>query len=273
MLKNEKLGLSAVILTLNEEKTVGKAIKSLAWCEEVFIVDSGSSDKTTAIAESLGAKVYVNIPKGDFLITEQRNWALRSLPFLGKWVLFLDADEESTEAFRIEVSKAITSDRCDAFYAAPAFMYYGRWLKRISGYPNWHPRIVKIGSCITFTGGVWEDFSTKELAGKINAPYIHETNAKGLEDWLEKHVRYAKWESSKILETDLQERTTGRRKILRNIRYRLGGLRKYISIIYLAIGRRGLLDGREGRSYLRRMFIYELLIDEFQIQESARGER
>lgn len=263
MAKNKHPSISAVILTLNEQETVAAAIRSLSWCDEVFVVDSQSQDKTREVAEDLGAVVVVHKPRGAFLISEQRNWAIANLPIASEWVLFLDADEESTLSFQSAVTRAtLEPDNASAFYAAPAFFYYGKWLKRISGYPNWHPRIVRVGSEARFAGGVWEDFSNPELAGHIDEPYIHRTNAKGLSDWVEKHVRYADWEAQRIFRLGSGEVPAQRRAMLRQIRYSLGPFRKYLAILYLAIVRGGLLDGRQGVSYLRRMFIYELLIDE-----------
>ncbi len=186
-------------------------------------------------------------------------------------MLFLDADEESTKEFESSVRGAIyDGEAFEAFYAAPAFIYNGKWLKNISGYPNWHPRLVKRSGSVRFTGGVWEEFSEPALAGKISQPYLHYTNAKGLGDWISKHVRYAKWESARISSTAKPaDAPKERRQQLRNIRYRLGSFRKYFAIAYLFLIRRGFLDGPEGISYLRRMFIYELLIDEY-TRENAR---
>jgi glycosyltransferase involved in cell wall biosynthesis len=263
--------IGAVILTLNEAETIATAVKSLSWCNEVFVLDSGSQDNTCEIAESLGARVAVHRQDGPFLITEQRNWAIGNLPVQSDWILFLDADEESTPAFQSAVEKALgTCQDQTAFYTAPAFYYYGHWLKRISGYPNWHPRIVLVESTTRFTGGVWEDFNRPEQAGRVEEPYIHRTNAKGLADWVEKHMRYAAWESEGILRQRSGENLTARRKLLRRVRYSLGPMRKYVAIMYLAVIRGGLLDGRPGLSYLRRMFIYELLIDESLKEQSAK---
>lgn len=255
--------ISAIILTLNEEATIAAAIRSLSWCHEVFVVDSNSTDSTREIATQLGAEVAVHSQAGTFLISNQRNWAMANLPIKSKWVLFLDADEESTPSFQSAVIQALEqSTNYTSFYTAPAFMYYGKWLKRISGYPNWHPRIVLAGSTNCFTGGVWEDFDQPHQAGRIAEPYIHRTNAKGLADWVEKHVRYAAWEGEGIRKQGLGTAVSTRRSLLRRIRYSLGPARKYAAILYLAIIRGGVLDGPQGRSYLRRMFIYELLIDE-----------
>lgn len=267
------LKISAVILTLNEEETVANAIKSLGWCDEIFVVDSESSDATCDIAERMGASVYKHRQDGVFLISEQRNWAVKNLPVKGDWILFLDADEESTEEFKNDVIISLSDSQHQAFYAAPAFIYYDKWIKHTSGYPNWHPRIVKRDSAVSFVGGVWEEFSDKKLAGFIPAPYLHETNAKGFEDWLMKHVRYAKWESARITNQNGSSNSADRRGLLRAIRYRLGGLRKFASIFYYLIIRRGFLDGPEGRSYLRRMFVYELLIDEFSLEHNEKDKR
>lgn len=261
--------ISAVILTLNEEETISRAISTLTWCDEVFVVDSDSHDRTREIATASGASVYVHKQDGPFLISDQRNWAISNLPIESEWILFLDADEECTPEFRDEILRVISMTRLDAYYAAPAFMYYGKWLKHISGFPNWHPRLIRRKSSISFTGGVWEDFCKKNSAGYISSPYIHETNAKGLEDWIAKHFRYAHWESMKIIGYSSPD-ASDRRGLLRSLRYRLGPLRKYIAILYLFIVRKGFLDGAEGRSYLRRMFIYELLIDELKLELETR---
>jgi glycosyltransferase involved in cell wall biosynthesis len=270
--EEQQARVSAVILTLNEQVTIPSAIASLQWCDEIFVVDSGSQDKTRNIAEQLGATVVQHIQKGPFLISEQRNWAIANLPVRNEWLLFMDADEESTADFQTAVTTALNTfpDR-PAFYAAPAFMYYNSWLKNLSGFPNWHPRIVRRSSNVRFTGGVWEDFDSPELAGKISVPYVHRTNAKGLEDWVGKHVRYAHWEASRINGgRDARDASKERRAVGRRIRYALGPLRKYASILYLALVRGGLFDGRESMSYLRRMFIYELLIDEFMVEEKKK---
>lgn len=257
--------ISAVILTLNEASTIARAIKSLSWCEEIFVLDSASSDETREIAASLGARVVIHKQSGPFLISTQRNWALDNLPIASDWILFLDADEESTDEFKESVSTSLSDAQGQtAFFAAPALMYYGTWLRRIGGYPNWHPRIIRNNSASRFSGGVWESFVEPQLAGHIAAPYIHRTNVKGLEDWLSKHLRYAAWEGEQIMKSRSANNTLPvRRNLLRRIRYTLGPLRKYLAIFYLGLVRGGVLDGKEGRSYLRRMFIYELLIDEY----------
>lgn len=253
----------AVILTLNEAGTVAAAISSLAWVgAEIFVVDSGSLDGTVDIAQSMGVTVLEHKQQGPFLISDQRNWAVANIQSDADWMLFLDADEESTPMFEKCVRDATKSTSgVDCYYAAPAFMYHGKWLKRTSGYPNWHPRLIRRTSDARFTGGVWEDFAPGARSGNLLVPYLHFTNRKGPSDWFEKHERYAQWEAKQIVGSKLRSSEAVRRGLARRARYALGPIRKYAALMHLAVLRGGLLDGRAGRSYMHRMFIYELMID------------
>ena len=97
------MNLSAVILTRNEEKNIKDCIKSLAFCDEVIVVDDNSQDNTVEIVEVLGAKVYKRALSNDF--SAQRNFGLRKAT--GMWVLFIDADERVTPALRSEIIQLI----------------------------------------------------------------------------------------------------------------------------------------------------------------------
>jgi glycosyltransferase involved in cell wall biosynthesis len=253
----------AVVLTLNEETSLRGALQSLNWCTEVYVVDSGSTDNTESVAKSEGARFLTHVPDGRFLISEQRNWAITHIPTAADWFLFLDADEICTADFRESLIETIRKNPLiEGLYAAPAFMFNGKWIRRTSGYPNWHPRVVRAHGGTQFVGGVWEDFEAGAVTARIPAPYIHLTNVKGAAAWLEKHTRYASWEAHRILQARAGKGTgTSRRSTLRGIRYRLGPLRKIAALLHLAVLRGGLLDGPAGWAYLRRMYLYECMID------------
>lgn len=91
---DRKQTIAGVVLTLNEEQDLPRALMSLSWCDELIVVDSGSTDRTSKIAESFGALFIQHIQPPPFLITAQRNWVLASAGIVSDWVLFLDADEE-----------------------------------------------------------------------------------------------------------------------------------------------------------------------------------
>jgi len=248
---------AVVILTLNEENDIVAAIESVdGWADEVVIVDSGSEDATVERARAKGARVVRNEQDGPFRITDQRNWALTTIPFDSPWVLFLDADERATPEFLEAVQLAVQDESRDGFFAAPRFIYQGTWLRRYSGFPNWHPRLARVGAC-RFVGGVWEQFEPGTKAGHIAEPYVHIVDSKGLADWVVKHLRYAEWEAG-LRRAENFERRNGLRKFAR----RLGSMRPIAALGYHLVLRGGILDGGSVWSYARRQLIYELLIAE-----------
>jgi len=246
---------SLIVLTLNEERNIHELIASAEdFFSEIFVVDSGSVDSTCKVAREMGASVFRHSQVGDFMITDQRNWSLDNLPFTTEWALFMDADERLTPEFLFEVKLAIETKTYDAFMAAPKFVYKKTWLKRYMGFPNWHPRLCRISS-VRFVGGVWENFEYGAKIGQIFTPYTHLVNSKGLEDWINRHLRYSKWEASS--ESVMQnERRAVQRAFLRI----LAPIRPILVIFFHLVVRRGFLDGGDVFSYARRHLIYELLI-------------
>lgn len=259
--------LTVIVLTLNEEESLPSCLAALQWCTDVRVVDSGSTDATIDIARAAGARTYVNPPEGRFLIAEQRNWALDNCEDLREWVVFVDADEEASREYALGLARAIAdSPESNCFYAAPKFLYRDHWVRHISGYPNWHARVVRRGQ-VRFGGGVWEDFAPPFSGGRASVPYGHRADDKGFARWLEKHLRYAEWEAMRVV--GLREGEY-RRSAVRRVADRLGPARKYFAVLYYMVLRRGVLDGSQGRLYMRRLFLYELLIDEWILEK--RGE-
>ena len=190
--------IAGVVLCLDEAANLPRALRSLDWCDELLMIDSGSNDGSQAIASSLGARVIEHRQDGRFLISEQRNWALSHGQLQSHWVLFLDADEEISPRCRSAIEKATNhTAAADAYELTPRYWFLGRWLKRTQGYPNWHPRLLKRG-VVSFEGGVWESFTAGCSIGRIQEPYEHYAFSKGIDDWLERHKRYADWEAEKI---------------------------------------------------------------------------
>ena len=108
--------IAGVVLTLNEEKDLARALSSLDWCDELLVVDSGSKDQTQNVAENCGARFVRHCQTPPFLITEQRNWALDNAGLRSEWVLFLDADEEVRDELAARIKSCIAStDLTDAY--------------------------------------------------------------------------------------------------------------------------------------------------------------
>lgn len=111
--------LSAIVLTRNEESNIAECLVSLSWADELLVVDSGSTDRTTALAEKHGARVVTHTFK-DF--ADQRNFAMSQAK--GDWVLFIDADERVTSELAEEMAGILRGPAPLVVYALPRHTYF-----------------------------------------------------------------------------------------------------------------------------------------------------
>ena len=255
--------IAGVVLTLNEESNLARALESLAWCDQLFVIDSGSTDSTPSIAHDLGATLLTNIQSHPFLITEQRNWALLQPEVLCDWVLFLDADELISPPLTTQIKQCIAHPNgVTAFYLCPRYWFLGRWLKRSQGYPNWHPRLLRRGR-LRFVGGVWESFSNESRISRIKEPYEHYAFSKGIDDWLERHRRYADWEAEKIMAYlsggGATALGTRRWLKLRQFSALLWPLRPLLRFTQKYVLQRGFLESWQGLVFALLMAGYDLI--------------
>jgi glycosyltransferase involved in cell wall biosynthesis len=124
--------LSATIITLNEEKNIGRAIESLRCCEEIVVVDSGSTDRTIALATQRGARVIHHDWPG---YAQQKNWAAEQAS--NDWVLSIDADEALSEELEAEILVLQRAGFDQAAYSMPRLaQYLGKWIRRSGWYPD-----------------------------------------------------------------------------------------------------------------------------------------
>lgn len=141
-----KLPICATVITFNEELNIERCLKSLHFCQEVIVVDSESNDRTVEIAKRFTDKVYIRKWDGYGF---QKNYAnaQTSLP----WILSVDADEEATEALRLELGALFASGNpLAAAYTLPRkTIHFGRWIRYGGWYPN---RLVRF---FDKTRGLW----------------------------------------------------------------------------------------------------------------------
>ena len=131
----EKLKLSVVIITLNEELNIERCLKSVQWADEILIYDSGSKDKTLQIAKLMGARV-VEGPWLGFGPTKNNAAQLAK----NDWVLSLDADEEVSALLVNEICNL--SLKKDCVYAIPRLSnYLQRWVRHGGWYPDYQVRL------------------------------------------------------------------------------------------------------------------------------------
>ena len=126
-------GLSACIITLNEADRIDACLASLAFCDELIVVDSGSSDDTRARAEAHGARIVVREFDG---YRSQKAYAVGLAAH--DWVLCLDADERVTPALRIEIERERDAGfaTCAGYRFARATEYFGAYLRHGNAYPD-----------------------------------------------------------------------------------------------------------------------------------------
>jgi glycosyltransferase involved in cell wall biosynthesis len=124
--------ITATIITLDEERNIARAIESLRCADEILIVDSGSTDRTTELAENLGARVIEANWMG---YSAQKNWAAEQAS--NDWILSLDADEALSEALEAEIwNVKKTGPRFDAYTMPRMARYLGRWILHSGWYPD-----------------------------------------------------------------------------------------------------------------------------------------
>ena len=257
--------VSIIILTKNEELSLPGCLATLSWCDDIHVVDSGSTDQTVAIARRCGCQVQEN----PFLtFAQQRNWALDNCATKHDWVLFMDADEQSSPEFRRAVEEAVTNAQHEiaGYYCCFKVLMMGRWLKRSGYYPVWVFRVVRKGR------GRFRDFGHGQKEGEIDGvlgyikePFLHYAFAKGWAEWVERHNRYSSQEARLRLEEGIPLRQVFHSKsTMRNIalRYWLTRLPGWplLRFAHVYFFRLGFLDGYPGLVQSLNVSWYEYLI-------------
>lgn len=128
----ERGKISACIIARDEEKNIEGCMRSVSWCNEIVVVDSGSTDRTTEIARSFGAVVYSHEWSG---YREQKKFAFSKATC--EWIFEIDADEICSDELRAEVERVLSGPTEHAGFVVLRRNYYlGRWLKNGGMYPD-----------------------------------------------------------------------------------------------------------------------------------------
>src|SRR3974390_749025 len=136
-----KAPISALVPMLNEELNIGACLESLGFCDEVWVVDSHSRDRSPRIAREMGAQVVsFDYVRGG---PKKKNWALANLPFKHPWVLILDCDERVPPELASEIGEHVTNPGdYTGFYLNRRVYFLGRWLRHC-WYPSWNLRLFR----------------------------------------------------------------------------------------------------------------------------------
>ncbi len=264
--------VALIILSYNEEANIAQALDSIAnWANEIFILDSRSTDRTLEIA----GKYPCHIEENKFEnYAKQRNYALDHLPIRSEWVLFLDADEWLPDAIKQEISTIITrSPEENGFYLNRRLIWMGSWIRH-GYYPSWILRLFRHGKGRCEDRQVNEHLIVEGKTGQLRNDFIHE-NRNGVTDWIAKHNGYATREAQELLNTrpalgyqEIEVRLFGtqaqRKRWLRHkVWNRLPPLiRPFLYFFYRYVLAGGFLGGKEAFVYhFLHALWYRLLID------------
>jgi glycosyltransferase involved in cell wall biosynthesis len=265
--------ISVIVLTYNEEANLAVCLNSLAQLSaEIFIVDSGSTDRTIEIANNFGCQIFSNPWKNH---AEQMNWAIRELPIKTEWIMRLDADERLTPELAQELKEALpqSPSLVSAYEVKRRVFFMGRWIRYGGYYPTWLLRIWRTG--LGFCEQRWMDEHIVISEGKIVQLQndIIDDNKKDLTFWINKHNYYANREVQDILQifsekdvilaTNNFTQVTQRRWIKKNLYSRsplfLRALIYYLLRYFVGLG---FLDGKEGLIFhFFQGFWYRFLVD------------
>jgi acetyltransferase-like isoleucine patch superfamily enzyme/glycosyltransferase involved in cell wall biosynthesis len=191
-----------LIPTFNEAINLPHALASVrGWAANVFVLDSGSTDNTVALARSLGATVVEHPWEG---YARQKNWALENLPLSSDWTFILDADESVTPPLREELERLTTmptgSVHAAGFYVNRLFFFMGRPIRHCGYFPSWNLRLFKRGTARYEDRAIHEHMVLQGPEAYLRN-LLHHEDRRGLEYYIAKHNRYSSLEAELIVTT------------------------------------------------------------------------
>jgi glycosyltransferase involved in cell wall biosynthesis len=267
----EAAPISVLIPARNEAANLRDCLASVAWCDDVVVVDSGSTDGTPEIARSAGARVIDFKWNGAF--PKKKNWALANIDWKHEWVFILDADERVTPPLAAAMRAAVAGDRHAGYYVNRRFWFLDGWLNHCGYYPSWNLRLFRhalgryeqpAGAAATGSGDneVHEHVELQGTAGYLDGEMEHYAFP-DIATWVEKHNRYSSWEA-RVQVQGVAEDAAGldpalaRKRRLRRLAWRLP-FRPTLRFLYHYVWRAGFLDGYRGFVFCRLMGWYEFL--------------
>lgn len=163
------MGISAIIITKNEEKNLYDCLSSINFVDEIIIVDSASNDKTLEIAKQFNA--IINTPEdwSGFGVQKNRALALAS----HEWVLSIDADERISEELKLEIINVIKNPQARCYKIPRKSWYCGKFIKYCGWSPDFVLRLFMRGSAQFSNDLVHEQVKTDEKVIELKSPIIH----------------------------------------------------------------------------------------------------
>ncbi len=226
--------LSVAIITRNEEANLGRTLGSVAWADEIVVVDSGSDDRTEEIARSFRVRFYLEEWKG---FAGQKNSALEKCRF--DWVLSLDADEALSDELAKEIWELLeTNPPFDGYSLPRRNLFLGKWMRFGGFYPDRKLRLFRRGAAEFEARPVHETVHFVGQAGRMKGDMVHDAYPT-LEAYIAHMDRYSTLGAERAVDTGKAGKTLP--AFLLHV-----VVNPLVTFAYNYVFRLGFLDGREG---------------------------
>lgn len=275
--------IDVMIISYNEALNLPHCLQALqGWTNNIFVIDSGSTDGTQDIARSMNAQVVHHAWEG---YARQKNWGLRNLPLKGDWILIVDADEVITPTVRerlLEIaSRPVDDVKENGFFINRLTIFLGQPIRHCGFFPSWNMRFFKRGLALYEDREVHEHMIVADPVGYIKEPMLHD-DRRGLEHFVAKHNRYSTLEAKAIYneltnpragagEANVTADARRRRWLKRNVAPYLPspGLWRFVYMYFLRLG---ILDGPVGLDFCRFIAMYDYMVS-LKLKEVRRNAR
>lgn len=225
---SDRFPLSAVLIVRDEAGMLEECLRSLDFCAEILVVDSGSTDGTPDLARRLGARVIETHWRG---FGPQKQFAVAQATH--DWVLCIDADERVSPALAAAIAAVFPAPTFPAYRFPRRNRFMGRYLRHGEGYPDWSLRLFDRRRAHWSDDVVHEKVIADAAPGDLTGDLLHDS-AESLENYLEKQNRYSTLAATRAL-------AAGKSGSLAQLL--LSPLLRFVKFYFL---RGGLLDGLPG---------------------------
>jgi glycosyltransferase involved in cell wall biosynthesis len=191
--------LSVIVITKNEATNIAACLASVAFADEIIVVDSGSTDDTVAIAKQCGALVTITQDWPGF--GKQKNRALDLAT--GDWVFSIDADERVTPELKAEIVQAIQQNQANCFDIPRRTSFCGQWIDHCGWSPDRVTRLFKRGAARFNDNLVHESLEVTEAVkslGLLKNPILHDSYPTPNHYWKKLAVYSEAWAAQKYAE-------------------------------------------------------------------------
>lgn len=185
--------VSVIVLTLNEERNIGRCLGSVRWADEVVVVDSGSTDRTASIAREHGATVIAH--EYD---TDLRQRARGFEAATGEWLLVLDADEAVSPELGPEIRRSLEGGGPDGYELPILMNFRGKWIRNGGWYPGYTLRLFRKTSVRTEDAAVHGGYAVPGGKGRLRHP-LHHYSYDSIAHYLSKMNDYTSLQVSNLL--------------------------------------------------------------------------